>query len=152
MQEEYENIKIDNTNKTPKYFESKLNELDQRYNLIMNELSDNYKNNKDIHTDEKNIEKLQNEFFLLKNMILGSIEIVSKNINQYDSKISKLLKENDKLKKRYDEMKQNKGGSKGFASDTQVLYNQYYTGNVLIGLVTLSSIFFIQKYFTSETL
>ena len=35
----YENIQ------KPEYFESKIKELDQRYNLIMNELSNNYTNN-----------------------------------------------------------------------------------------------------------
>ena len=60
------NMNIENNSiQKPTYYDSKINELDQRYNLIMNELSNNYNNgnNENIKTDEKNIEKLQNDFF-----------------------------------------------------------------------------------------
>lgn len=141
----YENIQ------KPEYFESKIKELDQRYNLIMNELSNNYtNNNKNIKKDEKNIENLQNEFFILKNTIINNTESLTDHITNYDSKINKLLKQNNQLKKSYDEMKQKNSGSKGFARDTQVLYNQYLMGNFFIGLVTISSVLLYQKYFTTS--
>ena len=141
----YENIQ------KPEYFESKIKELDQRYNLIMNELSNNYtNNNKNIKKDEKNIENLQNEFFILKNTIINNTESLTDHITNYDSKINKLLKQNNQLKKSYDEMKQKNSGSKGFARDTHVLYNQYLMGNFFIGLVTISSVLLYQKYFTTS--
>ena len=146
------NMNIENNNiQKPTYYDSKINELDQRYNLIMNELSNNYNNgnNENIKTDEKNIEKLQNDFFLLKNDLLNDIGTVSDNVTRYDLEINKVVTQNKKLKKSYDEMKQKNSGSKGFARDTQVLYNQYLMGNFLIGLVAISSVLLYQKYYTT---
>ena len=146
------NMNIENNSiQKPTYYDSKINELDQRYNLIMNELSNNYNNgnNENIKTDEKNIEKLQNDFFLLKNDLLNDIGTVSDNVTRYDLEINKVVTQNKKLKKSYDEMKQKNSGSKGFARDTQVLYNQYLMGNFLIGLVAISSVLLYQKYYTT---
>lgn len=146
------NMNIENNGiQKPTYYDSKINELDQRYNLIMNELSNNYNigNNENIKTDEKNIEKLQNDFFLLKNDLLNDIGTVSDNVTRYDLEINKVVTQNKKLKKSYDEMKQKNSGSKGFARDTQVLYNQYLMGNFLIGLVAISSVLLYQKYYTT---
>jgi len=146
------NMNIENNSiQKPTYYDSKINELDQRYNLIMNELSNNYNNgnNENIKTDEKNIEKLQNDFFLLKNDLLNNIGTVSDNVTRYDLEINKVVTQNKKLKKSYDEMKQKNSGSKGFARDTQVLYNQYLMGNFLIGLVAISSVLLYQKYYTT---
>ena len=147
------NMNIENNGiQKPTYYDSKINELDQRYNLIMNELSNNYNNgnNENIKTDEKNIEKLQNDFFLLKNDLLNDIGTVSDNVTRYDLEINKVVTQNKKLKKSYDEMKQKNSGSKGFARDTQVLYNQYLMGNFLIGLVAISSVLLYQKYYTTS--
>lgn len=147
------NMNIENNSiQKPTYYDSKINELDQRYNLIMNELSNNYNNgnNENIKTDEKNIEKLQNDFFLLKNDLLNDIGTVSDNVTRYDLEINKVVTQNKKLKKSYDEMKQKNSGSKGFARDTQVLYNQYLMGNFLIGLVAISSVLLYQKYYTTS--
>lgn len=141
------NIEIDDNIKKPQFFNSKLRELDQRYNLIMNELSNNYKNNKSIKEDENNIKKLQNELFLLKNELLNNIDTLSYNIKQYDSQINIFTKENNILKKKFNEIKQKNNGSKGLAHDTQTLYNQYLMGNYLIGLVSLLSIVIYQNYF-----
>jgi hypothetical protein len=118
----------------------------------MNELSNNYNNgnNENIKTDEKNIEKLQNDFFLLKNDLLNNIGTVSDNVTRYDLEINKVVTQNKKLKKSYVEMKQKNSGSKGFARDTQVLYNQYLMGNFLIGLVAISSVLLYQKYYTTS--
>ena len=115
-------------------------------------LSNNYNigNNENIKTDEKNIEKLQNDFFLLKNDLLNDIGTVSDNVTRYDLEINKVVTQNKKLKKSYDEMKQKNSGSKGFARDTQVLYNQYLMGNFLIGLVAISSVLLYQKYYTTS--
>jgi hypothetical protein len=146
------NMNIENNSiQKPTYYDSKINELDQRYNLIMNELSNNYNNgnNENIKTDEKNIEKLQNDFFLLKNDLLNNIGTVSDNVTRYDLEINKVVTQNKKLKKSYVEMKQKNSGSKGFARDTQVLYNQYLMGNFLIGLVAISSVLLYQKYYTT---
>ena len=145
-------VEIDEVSSPPKYYEAKIAELDQRYNLIMNELSQNYRNNKNTNADQKNIEKLQNELFLLKNMMLNNIETVSNNIGRYDKRINAIMKQNAELKKKYEEIKQKNSGAKGFAKDTQVMYRQYYGGNVLIGLIALSSVVVYQVYFkNSET-
>jgi len=142
------NIEIDDISiQKPVFYDSKIKELDQRYKLIMNELSNNYTNNQNTKTDEKNIEILQNEFFLLKNSLLNNIEIVSYNITRYDLLINKIVKQNEHLKKKYNEIRQKNSGSKGFARDTQVLYNQYLMGNFFIGLVALSSVLIYQKYY-----
>jgi len=142
-------IEIDTTILKPTIYDSKIKELDQRYNLIMNELSRNSQMNRSTKTDEKNIEKLQNDLFLLKNDLLNNINAVSSNITQYDVRINKILKQNNELKKKYNDIKQKNSGSKGFARDTHVLYNQYLMGNFFIGLVALSSVVIYQKYYGS---
>jgi hypothetical protein len=142
------NIEIDSSSiQKPAYYDSKIKELDQRYNLIMNELSNNYRNNQNTKKDEKNIENLQNEFFLLKNTLLSNIEFVSDNITRYDLRINKILKQNEQLKKKYNEIRQKNSGAKGFARDTHVLYSQYLMSNFFLGLVTVSSILIYQKYY-----
>jgi hypothetical protein len=125
------------------FYIEKINELDQRYNLILNELTHNYPNNK---TDQKNIEKVQNQLFLLKNEIYKNTEYISEKIKYSDKKIKKLKKENSELKKLYDEMVQKSGGAKGFMKDSHVLYNQYLMGNCLIALVGISSMIVYYKF------
>ena len=125
------------------FYNEKINELDQRYNLILNELTQNYPNNK---TDQRNIERVQNELFLLKNEIYKNTEYISDRIKYSDKKIKKLKKENNELKKSYDEMVQKSGGAKGFMKDSHILYNQYLMGNCLVALVSISSMILYYKY------
>jgi hypothetical protein len=140
MSSEEKNI---NDFRPPVYYHSKINELDQRYNIILNELTQNYPNNK---KDQNNIEKVQNELFLLKNEIYNSIESVSESITYSDKRIKVLKKETGELKKSYDETVQKNGGAKGFMKDSHILYNQYLMGNCLIGLVSISSMIVYYKY------
>lgn len=125
------------------FYNEKINELDQRYNLILNELTQNYPNNK---TDQRNIERVQNELFLLKNEIYKNTEYISDRIKYSDKKLKKLKKENNELKKSYDEMVQKSGGAKGFMKDSHILYNQYLMGNCLVALVSISSMILYYKY------
>jgi hypothetical protein len=125
------------------FYNEKINELDQRYNLILNELTQNYPNNK---TDQRNIERVQNELFLLKNEIYKNTEYISERIKYSDKKLKKLKKENNELKKSYDEMVQKSGGAKGFMKDSHILYNQYLMGNCLVALVSISSMILYYKY------
>lgn len=136
FEENDENI---NDFRDPEFYNSRINELDQRYKLTLNELVNNYPNHS---TDQKNIEKVQNELFLLKNEIYNNIKSISDNISISDSKIKKMKKETGELKKSYDEMVQKSGGAKGFMKDSHILYNQYLMGNCLIGFVSISSIIF----------
>jgi chromosome condensin MukBEF ATPase and DNA-binding subunit MukB len=136
FEENDENI---NDFRDPEFYISRINELDQRYKLTLNELVNNYPNHS---TDQKNIEKVQNDLFLLKNEIYNNIKSISDNISISDSKIKKMKKETDELKKSYDEMVQKSGGAKGFMKDSHILYNQYLMGNCLIGFVSISSIIF----------
>jgi hypothetical protein len=143
-------IEIDESFRKPAYYDSKIIDFDQRYNLIMNELSKNVINKVNTKTDEKNIERLQNEFFLLKNEIINDIQNMSESITKYDLRLNKILKQNVELKKKYDEMHQKYRGSTGFEHDTKVLYNQYLMGNFLIGLVAISSILIYQKFYNNN--
>ena len=127
----------------PDYYHSKINELDQRYNLTLNELTQKFPNNE---IDQKNIEKVQNELFLLKNEIYNNIESLSKNISLSDKRIKVLKKETSELKNSYDETVQKNGGAKGFMKDSHILYNQYLMGNCLIGLVGISSMIVYYNY------
>lgn len=143
-------IEIDESFRKPAYYDAKIVDFDQRYNLIMNELSKNILNKTNTKTDEKNIERLQNEFFLLKNEIINDTQNMSENITRYDLRLNKILKQNVELKKKYDEMHQKYRGSSGFERDTKTLYNQYLMGNFLIGLVAISSILIYQKFYNNN--
>jgi len=145
----YEDMKIELDDKIilPSVFNNKTNELDQKFILIIDQLSSDITNNKDTTTNINEITKLQNDLFLLKNNILTNIKKMKDNIEIYDLRINKLLKNNNKLKVEYDDLKQTSNGSKGFSSDTQLLYNQMLMSNLLIGLSIISSVFVFQKYF-----
>lgn len=145
-------IEIDEKIKNPKYYETNIRELDQRFNLIMNELTKHSIDNQDTTNDEKNIQILQNDLFLLKNSILRSIDEISKQITRYDIRISDILKQNKILKNKYNDMLMSKNGSKGLVSDNKVLYNEYLIGNLIIGLAIFSSFIIYQKYLKRFTL
>lgn len=145
----YETMKIelDDKIKHPSVFNNEIGELDQKFILIIEQLSNDITNNKDTTTNMNDAIKLQNELFLLKNSILNNIKKMKDNIEVYDLRINKLLKNNNNLKVQYDVLKQTSNGSKGFSSDTQLLYNQKLMSNLFIGLSIVSSVFVFQKYF-----
>ena len=141
------NIELDDKVTPPSFFNNKIDELDQKFILIIEQLSNDITNNKDIRSNMNDATKLQNDLFLLKNSILSNIKKMKDNIDIYDLRINNLLKNNNNLKIKYDHLKQTSNGSKGFSSDTQLLYNQTLMSNLFIGLSIITSVFVYQKYF-----
>lgn len=145
----YETMKIelDDKIKHPSVFNNEIGELDQKFILIIDQLSNDITNNKGTTNSMNDATNLQKDLFLLKNSILINIKKMKDNIEVYDLRINKLLKNNNNLKVQYDVLKQTSNGSKGLSSDTQLLYNQMLMSNLFIGLSIISSVFVFQKYF-----
>lgn len=145
----YETMKIelDDKIKDPSVFNNEIGELDQKFILIIDQLSNDITNNKGTTKSMNDATNLQKDLFLLKNSILINIKKMKDNIEVYDLRINKLLKNNNNLKVQYDVLKQTSNGSKGLSSDTQLLYNQMLMSNLFIGLSIISSVFVFQKYF-----
>lgn len=145
----YETMKIelDDKIKHPSVFNNEIGELDQKFILIIDQLSNDITNNKGTTKSMNDATNLQKDLFLLKNSILINIKKMKDNIEVYDLRINKLLKNNNNLKVQYDVLKQTSNGSKGLSSDTQLLYNQMLMSNLFIGLSIISSVFVFQKYF-----
>ena len=93
--------------KTPEHYVKRTKELNDRYHLILHEVTTLFPKHKaqpdfpayskQFATDEGNMNKLQSDFFLLRNGLEKNISSLGKEIRQVDSKISGLEKENRTL-------------------------------------------------------
>ena len=89
---------------SPTNFRNLQNELTQRYNIIISEVVHTYPNYKLYSADSTsytqnivNLDKLQEEIFLIKNNISKSTDELQKNIKVIDNKIFSLGEDNKKL-------------------------------------------------------
>ena len=129
--------------KTPEHYVKRRKELNNRYYLILNEITTlfpKYKSSPDsttysteFITDTGNMNKLQSDFFLLRNDIEKNISSLGRNIKQVDSKISNIEKENRNLSGKVRTLKSGGDAAKGMFDDTQLIYNQQVIGNLLLG-------------------
>ena len=129
--------------KTPEYYVKRRKELNDRYYLILNEITTlfpKYKSSPDsptysteFITDTGNMNKLQSDFFLLRNGLEKNISSLGKEIRQVESKISNIEKENRNLSGKVRALKGGGDAAQGMFDDTQLIYNQQVIGNLLLG-------------------
>ena len=129
--------------KTPEYYVKRRKELNDRYYLLLHEITalfPKHKANpnsstysKSFITDTGNMNKLQSDFFLLKNGLEKNISSLGGEIRQVDSKISKIEKENKNMSGKVRILKSGGNAALGMFNDTQLIYNQQVLGNLLLG-------------------
>jgi len=126
--------------------ESKIQELNERYGIILNEFthmypqSQTYPNNaeytKNFAIDSGNLHKLQGDFFKFRDNLENDIDNLSKSIRRTDIQIALLEKKNTPLLKKLTSLENDNDASEGMLDDIELLYNQYLLGNwiLLVGL------------------
>lgn len=130
------------TSRTPEYYSNKLKELNQNYYLILNEYIQQYPKSKtyskipsyakSLDDDKINFEKIQTDFFILKNELEKEIENAAKDIKNVDKMIIKLNKDNKKLNNSLSNLEQSSETAIGMFNDAQKLYNEYLLGNTYL--------------------
>ena len=96
--------------KTPEHYVKRRKELNDRYYLLLHEVTtlfpkfksrpDFPEYSKQFATDEGNMNKLQSDFFLMRNGLEKNISSLGKEIKQVDSKISIIEKENQDMSRK----------------------------------------------------
>ena len=129
--------------KTPEHYVKRRKELNDRYYLLLHEVTtlfpkfksrpDFPEYSKQFATDEGNMNKLQSDFFLMRNGLEKNISSLGKEIKQVDSKISIIEKENQDMSRKVQTLKNGGAAAKGMFDDTQHMYNQQVLGNLLLG-------------------
>ena len=143
---QYENKIYINKFKKPSYYNNKLNELDQRFNIIINSYIDNLKKNNLNDEVKTQFDDLNNNLFLLENELLQDISSMNDNIHNYELNNKEIINKNKYYHSNYNDMTITSSGSKGLLDDTKLLYNQYLLSNLLILLVIVSNVI----YFSSQ--
>lgn len=143
---QYENKIYINKFKKPSYYNNKLNELDQRFNIIINSYIDNLKKNNLNDEVKTQFDDLNNNLFLLENELLQDISSMNDNIHNYELNNKEIINKNKYYHSNYNDMTITSSGSKGLFDDTKLLYNQYLLSNLLILLVIVSNVI----YFSSQ--
>jgi hypothetical protein len=127
----------------PTHFKNLQNELTQRYNIIISEVVQTYPNYKLYSANSTgynqnivNLEKLQEDIFLMKNNLTKSTDGLQKNIKIIDNKIFSLGEDNKTLQEELDLLTNSDNAAHGRLTDSKYLYNRQLLGNwLLLGLV-----------------
>jgi hypothetical protein len=129
---------------SPSLFQSKNNELTNRYNIIIAEIVKtypNYKSNPNFNTFDSsyktnisNLKQLQQEIFLLKNDLNKGIDTMQQDIKNIDETIFTLDEENKVLKAQLNDLNNSDNAAHGMLKDSKTLYKQQLVGNILLFL------------------
>ena len=129
--------------KTPEHYVKRRKELNDRYYLLLHEITalfpkhkahpDFPSYSKSFITDTGNMNKLQSDFFLLRNGLEKNISSLGGEIKRVDSKISTIEKENRNMSGKVRVLKSGGAAARGMFDDTQLMYNQQVLGNLLLG-------------------
>ena len=128
----------------------KIKELDERYNIILNELVKTYPNYKvypniesisrEFTVDSENLLEVQTEFFQLRDKIQSQIDKKVKNIKQVELQIKVLEKKNNKLINKLTDLENDNAAAKGMLDDIQFRYNEYLLGNWILFISLIGSV------------
>jgi len=127
--------------KTPQYYNKELLELNTRYELILNQVTNTYPKAKaysEIKSYEKiyenkqsKLDELNSDFFLFRNSIEKDISSLNKNIIIANNKIKIIEEDNKKLTAELKNLENQKEGAIGLYDDTQYWYNFSKTENII---------------------
>lgn len=130
---------------TPTTYENLNNELNQRYEIIIDEIINtypNYKSNPKFNaysqayaTNMSNLQQLQTEYFLFKNKLSKDTDELQKDIKQIDEMLYELEKEIKVKREKYAFLKNSDNAAHGRLTDSNTLYKQQLLGNWLLLLI-----------------
>lgn len=137
-------------------YKNKLHELNSRMNITISEKThiypqfklypNNEKINKLYKTDLKNIKNLSKDFFMLHNDLQNEINLLGKSIKTADKELIVLDKENEKLLRELNNLKNSDFAAKGMYDDIQYQYNQALFTNIMFFSVLLGSVGIFLKF------
>jgi hypothetical protein len=137
---------------TPTHFKNLQNELTQRYNIIIGEIVKTYPNYKLYSTNStgyneniNNLEKFQEDIFLMKNNLSSSIDKLQENNKLIDDKIFSLDENNKNLQAELDLLTNSDNAANGRLTDSKYLYNRQLLGNWLLFGLVLSGTYLVYK-------
>lgn len=139
-----------NINLPPEDYLNKINEVEIRINLILDELKNTYVNYK-IYPDvseyqnvysnnKKNLDNAHNEFFLLKNYLQTNLMNQKKEIEEKGKTIDELKKENEHLNKTYKSLLLGNNAAIGLNYQQEGLYtlSKYNLILTILGILGIS--------------
>jgi septal ring factor EnvC (AmiA/AmiB activator) len=129
---------------SPSTYETRNNELNQRYVIIVDEIVKTYPNYKAspkfnsysqaYERNMGNLQRLQTEYFLFKNNLIKDTNELQKDIKQIDDMIYELEEETKVKREEYAYLKNSDNAAHGQLTDSKYLYNQQLLGNWLLFL------------------
>ena len=157
----YTNMNYTNMNYTNMNYTKKLDELNDGFYLILDELVTVLPNYRTYPTltvySEKYGKNLQNfkenqaDFFMLKNEMENDLGNIDETIETKNSKINQLDSEIKVLKDKLDSLTNSNDAGEGMLTDTELLHYQNYTGNwILLG--TLLGLCYMNKSIITTSL
>ena len=147
----------------PIFLTDEAKELNDRFYLILNQMvltypksktnpqsivsRDNSNNNlNEYNKYMEDMKKLQSDYFLYKNHVLISGEIILKHLKETDDAITALDIENEKIKKNIDDLAGSSHSAEGMLYDTQLTRNQLFVGNiVLVAIIAAGGFIYYKK-------
>ena len=136
---------------------AKINELNERYKIILNEFTHTYPEyrvypnidtiSKEFAIDSGNLLGLQSEFFKLRDDIQSEIMKRAKNINKVDVQIKILENKIKVLMGKLTSLENDKAASEGMLDDIQFRYNEFLLGNWIMFVALVGS---ITVYYTNR--
>ena len=147
-------VPIDTT-KSPEYYYKELESFNQQFSAILNEgknavpLSQTYPNNQNYKKMASeytsNLKDYKNDFFMFKNELEKDMKTFEETSEKTASFISDLERKNKDLKQEITDLIQSNNGSKGLFKDTQLLYNQYFLGNIYLFASIIGCVYYYYK-------
>lgn len=141
----------------PIEYKKQINDLSDRYLIILNELTKSYpqakaftedkKINETFNNDTSNFNKIQSDFFILQDKLKQDIQQISISIEDNNKIINILDKENTKIKKELSSLKDIKLGSKQMFKDTRYTYQMRFIENSILFVGILSMAYNLTKRF-----
>ena len=130
------------TTKTPSYYSNELEDLKQRFKLILTSGENSVPKSKTYPTDQSykdsattyntNLASYKSDIFSLKNNIENDMKKLEETSQGNASIISDLEIKNKNLNDKLTDLHQTNNGTKGLFKDSRLLYNQYLLGNIYI--------------------
>ncbi len=111
---------------------------------------------KGIKTNMEGIETtlydIQNKLFTIKHNIETDVNTMQDCILTVSKEIDMLQVENSKLERKINSLKGRKEGAVGQVYDSQLLYNEYYLGNIIISIIVIVLLYkYLALYITDIT-
>ena len=129
---------------SPATYEKLNNELNQQYEIILDEIVKTYPNYKAspkfnaysqaYKNNMSNLQKLQTEYFLFKNNLSKDTDDLQKDVKKIDEMLYELEEETKLKREEYAYLKNSDNAAHGHLMDSKTLYNQQLLGNWLLFL------------------